>query len=76
MKQSFSQVVLNYLSDIEGFVLDPATKNPIERVGREVDAGRLTWEEGLKKCRSKARLYRLRAREWRDLESILRKNYS
>lgn len=76
MKPSFSYVILEYLNSLDGFVMDTATKNPIERVGREVDSGSISWEEGVRKVKSSARLYRLSNSQFRELEGLLRKKYS
>jgi hypothetical protein len=76
MKQSFVTVVLGYLETLDEFELDVATKNPIERVGKEVDSGKISWEEGLKKCKSSAKLYRLSDAQSRQLKSIVQRNYS
>jgi len=76
MKRSFACAVLSYLETLDGFELDVATKKPIERVGREVDSDTISWEEGLKKCKSNAKLFRLSSTQSRELESIVKRNYS
>lgn len=76
MKQSFASLVFQHLEK-SGIALDSATKRPIERVGREVDSrsGEMTWEKGLDRCHSSAKLYRLSASAMRSLKSDLQRNY-
>lgn len=74
MPQSFSSIVFNHLQSA-GIEIDSATKNPIERAGRDVDTGRISWSDGVSQCRSGAKLYRLSGSQVRALESDLKRNF-
>ncbi|NCU41209.1 MAG: hypothetical protein EOM19_00620 [Candidatus Moranbacteria bacterium] len=69
-----ADIILNYLEKQEGFTVDASVRNPIERVSREVSRGDITWEEGLKKIHSQAKLYRLSSEKQRALKAEVEKN--
>jgi len=76
-KRTFADIVLEHLERSEAFTLDPATKNPVIRIAREVDAegAKKTWQEGLASLHSSIKLYKLSGSERRALEADLEKNY-
>jgi hypothetical protein len=74
MKRKFAEIVTESFSKA-GIAVDVATRNPLDRIGREVDSGGISWEDGLSRAHSSARLYRLNASQRRDLESTLKKNF-
>jgi hypothetical protein len=72
--KTIAEIVLDYLEKQEDFTVDASTRNPIERVSREVSRGGITWEEGFKKIYSQAKLYRLSSEKQRTLKSEVEKN--
>ena len=72
--KTLADIVLDYLAKQEGFVVDASVRNPIERVSRDISRGDITWEEGLKKIHSQAKLYRLSSEEQRLLRLEIEKN--
>lgn len=71
--QKFAKIVLDYLENVEGFVVDVSTRNPIERISHEVSSGRISPLDALTKVRTQSRLYRLSSSDYKRLESSVKK---